>query len=229
MNTNKLFKIGALLVVFGVLLLVSTSSLLAAPGVSIDTLGAQAKLVVKLANKAVQDSVVMPTFKIAVSDTLTTTSDSVVIGFSNTDFQFAKSGPYAVVVNGAIVADSARIKSDGTLLYIKITGPVGFGTADTLTIAGVYVKGTTANSAYSDSTSLDYLTFAVGDGATVTSGPNHGTKFVLLPAPIYTAVISVQPTTPVAAGSSITSTLSFTDQFGNVPNDSATAISVAAV
>jgi hypothetical protein len=227
MNANKLFKLGALLVVFGVLLLVSTSSLLAAT--SIDTIGAQAKLVVKLANKAVQDSVVMPTFKIAVSDTLTTTSDSVVIGFSNTDFQFAKSGPYAVVVNGAIVADSARVKSDGTLLYIKISGPVGFGTPDTLTIAGVYVKGTTANSAYSDSTSLDYLTFAVGDGATVTSGPNPGTKFELLPAPIYTAVISVQPAGSVAAGSSITTTLTFTDKFGNVPNDSATAISVAAV
>jgi|GEM_PF-3585953 len=197
----------------------------------VDTLGARAKLVVKLANKAVQDSVIMPTFKIAVFDTLTTTSDSVAISFAAGKFLFAKRGPYPVVVNGAIVADSARVNTAGTSLFIKITGPVGFGDQDTLTISGVYVKGIGAIGAFSDSTTHDSLSYTIGDaGAGLTAGLHKGSVLcVLLPAPIYTAVIGVQPTTPVAAGSSITSTLSFTDQFGNVPNDSATAISVAAV
>ena len=231
LNFKKQFgslRISGLSVLMGFLLMgvlgVSTSY-----GQTVDTVGAGAKFSVNLQNKSLQDSVVMPTFKIAVSDTLTSSSDSVAIGFANKYFQFANSGPYKVVVNGAIIADSARVNATGDSLYIKITGPVGYSNADTLTVAGVYIKAIKEASVMSDSSTFDNLFFAVGNGAVRTSGANLGTKFVLLPGSIYTAAFSTPPTTPVVAGTNITATLSFTDKFGNVPNDKATTIGVAAV
>ena len=196
---------------------------------SVDTLGAQAKLVVKLANKSSQDSVVMPTFKIGVNDTLHSgESDTIVTIFNTGHFGFANSGPYNVVVNGAIVADSARVSANGDSLLIKITGPVGYGNRDTLTVAGVYIKAI-KTVATSDSQTTDNLLFARDSSGTLVKAGHLGTRFVLLPGSIYNATITTQPLSSIAAGSNMSATLSFTDKFGNVPNDSTTTIGVAAV
>ncbi|MHB8338810.1 MAG: hypothetical protein ACYDEE_15455, partial [Ignavibacteriaceae bacterium] len=235
LNFKKQFgslRLGGLSLLMGFLLMgiLGVSTTYAAVGPTIDTVGAQAKLAVKLENKSVQDSVVMPTFNIAVNDTLALgQSDSVAIGFKNKYFQFANSGPYKVVVNGVIVADSARVNAAGDSLFIKITGPVGFSNADTLTIAGVYIKAIHTNPVMSDSSTTDNLFFAVGHGAVRTPGAHLGTLFVLLPGSIFTATITTPPASSVAAGSAITTTLSFTDKFLNVPSDSTTTIGVAAV
>jgi len=195
---------------------------------TIDTTGTQAKMVVSLANKAVQDSVVMPTFKIKVLDTLTTTSDSVAITFLNSYFKFAKAGPYPVGVQGSLGADSARVNATGDTLYIKISGPVSNNNPDTLTISGVYVRAVHTNPVYNDSTTTDSLKFALVNGSI--QSPHNGTLFVLLPAPIYHGTITAPLSSTVTAGSTtISATLSFTDKFGNVPNDKSTTVNVAAV
>ena len=223
-------RFGGLLLLLSILLISGFNYASAAPGV--DTLGAQAKLVVNLSNKAVMDSVIMPTFQIVISDTLTTTSDSVRISFASGKFLFAKSGPYPVLVNAVngMTADSARVNAAGTQLFIKVSGPTS-STVDTLTISGVYMKGSTASGiAYSDSTTHDSLSFAIGRTATGFSAGAHpgAGVFVLLPGPIYTAAIVTQPASTIAAGSSLTAALTFLDRWSNVPNDKTTAITVAA-
>jgi hypothetical protein len=203
-------------------------------GVIVDTLGAQAKLIVNLSNKTVQDSVIMPTFSVIMSDTLTTTSDSVVISFKAGKFLFAQKGPYPVVVNGIIAADSARVNAAGTSLFIKITGPVS-GTYDTLTVAGVYIKGqTTSGIAYSDSTSHDSLSFAIGRtaGTGFTAGLHDANGvFVLLPAPIYSiSGIAIPADTTTIAGIAFNGgTVNCTDRWGNIPYDITTTVNISVV
>jgi hypothetical protein len=199
---------------------------------TIDTIGTQAKMVVRLANKAVQDSVVMPTFKIAVYDTLadTTQFDSVAIAFATGYFNFAKAGPYPVSVQGSLRADSARVNATGDTLYIKISGPVSNNNPDTLTISGVYVRAVHTNPVYNDSTTTDSLKFALVNGSNSIPSQHNGTSFVLLPAPIYSFYTISKPLSPDTAGSAtISDTLSFHDKFGNAPNDTSTTVNVAAV
>ncbi len=205
--------------------------------VSVDTVGSMAQLVVQLQNKSVQDSVIMPTFKVVVTDTLAYTSDSVAITLGK--FKFANSGPYKVEVSGGMTVDSARISPLGDTLYIGITGDPG--NYDTLTISGVYIYPNHTFPVFSDNSTTDFLKMYIVDGANIIEGKtnptvanghsvhNFGYTFVILPGPIYNAAISAEPAGSVAAGSAIIATLSFTDYFGNVPNDAATNIGVTAV
>ncbi len=205
----------------------STSTVYAASPVKVDTVGGPTKLTVKLQNKSVQDSVAMSAFKISVTDTLGTVygrKDTVWVTFTNGKFLFAKSGPYKVTKgSGGMTVDSARVSADGTRLFIAIAGD-SLNT-DTLSIPGVYVKAV-AGTALSDSSTVDNLTYTLGGGATTNAGTNN---FVLLPGSIWKSTITAGPTTPVQAGSAISVTLSFTDLFNNVPNDSTTSVSVTPI
>ena len=229
LNFKKQFgslRLSGLSLLMGFLLMgiLGVSTTYAAVGPTIDTVGTPSKLVVKLANKSVQDSVVMSNFKIAINDTLKSNqSDSVAVTFTGGKFLFAKNNTYTVTKGSSgISVDSSWISSDGTTLYVKVSGDSSH--TDTLTISGVFIKAV-AGTAYSDSSTVDNLTYALAGVSKSAGTPN----FVLLPGSIYTAAFSVQPTTPVVAGSAISATLSFTDKFGNVPNDNATSIGVAAV
>jgi hypothetical protein len=205
-------------------------------------LGVQDTVAVKLENKVWQDSVMLPAFQIVVADSTTNTSDSVKIAFKNNYFRFAQGGTYTITQTGTLKIGKSGVDAKGDSLYIQLSGPpaAGWTTVDTITISGVYVEAmTSGNTAYSDSSQKTNLVFGIGRAATGFAGAtplaagekNTGQELMLLPGPIYNVAFTTygDTTTYVKAGSPISAQVTFTDYWNNVPNDSTTTISVAAV
>ena len=182
----------------------------------------------KLENKAVQDSVLIPSFKIKVT---TAGADTVVTEtFSEANFRFANRGPYKVTVQGTVAADSARVSSDFTTLVINLSGSSA-GT-DTLTIPALWVVATnTTLGTTNDGDTGDVLVLHLGSSVAYDLiSVADGILFKVFPGPLYNvSIIHQAAPNPVIAGANFTVTLSLTDMFGNVTNDTVTTIPLAAV
>jgi len=236
MFTKNLFKFGALLVVFGVLSFVSTSSLFAQ---SIDSLtAARDTTQIILQNVALgsQTATALTTIKFKLDPTTAVVGDSVVIN-PGSDFKFSSADSVTVTVTNTDV---------GVTFQQSVTGKVGIsttgnlvlkfatvaGTGDTVTVTGAKVIPI-ASVAANNKTTIDLMGAEIRHGATViaSTGGHYLKELILMPGAFYKVAAGPTPVpTTINAGTGqvvVTSVLQ--DYFSNTIADTTSSPTAAAV
>jgi hypothetical protein len=239
MFTKKLFKIGTLLVIFGVLLLVSTSNLFA----QVDSLtSARDTTYIPLQSVALTSQTTTALsaikFKVALGGGVAV-NDSVVIGLPIGSFKFstATTDSFVVTTTGHGVTFLQSTTNhigmrDSANLVLKFTAVAGTG--DTVTITGVKVLPN-VSVAVNDNTTIDNLTAVEYIGGVSTSTAPYLKRLVLQPGSTTQFVWSgsgMTATGTVQAGSHTNltnATLLLKDYFGNVDRDSTTNPTISAI
>ena len=240
MFTKKLFKLGTLLVIFGVLLLMSTSNLFAQ---TVDSLtSARDTSYVPLQSVALGSqtatALTVIKFKITPGGTIAAL-DSVVMSFPSGKFKFssATTDSFTVATTGHGVTfqqsttGHVGISASGNL---ALTLTAVAGTGDTVTVTGVKILPKVSNP-INDNTTTDLLTAILYVGGIPASTAPYLKELILQPGPTTQFVWNV-PLTVVAgtvlAGSHTNlsnATLLLEDFFGNIDRDSTTTPTISAI
>ncbi len=194
---------------------------------------------VSLTNTSSQSAVTTADLQIAVTQAIPAVHDTLIaVQFNNNYLQFAKNGKYLVSAKhgvGIITSnDTAYVSADQSTLYIPVldTTTVNATATDTLTITGIQVVATKTSNVLSDGSVQDSFKYLLGNmTAFGVSSVNNNRLFRLYPAGIYQASVlypAVADST-ITAGNPFNAIVSFTDRFGNIPNDNKTAVTPTAI
>jgi len=233
MFTKKLFKFGALLVVFGVLSFVSTSNLFAQTIDSITV--ARDTISISLQNVALasQTATALTTIKFrAVPGGTLAINDSVVLSLpGNFKFSTADSGTVTTTSNGMSFYLSATGKvgisgSGNLMLKLKTLGTIG----DTVTVTGIKVVPN-ASVASNNSTTIEPLNAdLVHAGASIASA-NYLKRLILLPGAFFKVAAgpTAVPASIIAGTGQVVVTSVLQDYFANTIIDTTSYATPTAV
>lgn len=233
MFTKKLLKLGALLVVFGVLSLVSTSGLLAQ---TVDSMTvARDTISIPLQNVALasQTATAISTIKFKIiPGAPVVVGDSVVISLGS-NFKFSAADSVTVTTSGhgvtfgLSVTGKAGAKANG---FIDLTLTAVAGSGDTVTITGAKVLPI-ASVASNGSTTLDPMIVNLYHGTGIQSTAPYLKRLILLPGAFYkvqAAPVPV-PTTIIAGTGQVVVTSVLQDYFANTIIDTTSYATPTAV